>query len=265
MGILLNRLLIVLNEEPLDSTDFHIAMVMLENYEKLAMLTIEQLAFLCHVSKSKISKFTRRLGFSDYAELRDTIPNHSHSSYSYNRVNIPFLETHPFLDYCQIMQNDICLLVNSISLTAIDDLANDLIHYAKVAAFGLLYSESAAIDLQTKLAMNNKYIYTSLNDVKQTEYIKNAKEDTLIVVFSHSGDYLLKQQMIDGNIQKSAFRRTKAKIVLITGNKDLAKHQMVDYAITYQTSTHLPTHSIIFPLISDYITYRYWYFLKQII
>lgn len=40
MGILLNRLLIVLNEEPLDSTDFHIAMVMLENYEKLAMLTI---------------------------------------------------------------------------------------------------------------------------------------------------------------------------------------------------------------------------------
>lgn len=263
MGMLLSRLLITLNEEPLDLTDFHIAMIMLENYEILATITIEQLALLCHVSKSKISKFARYLGFLDYAELRETIPNHPHSAYSYNAINMPFLENHSFFDYVTIMQDDMTLLKNTISDSKIDELAQDLIKYSKVAAFGLMYSETAAVDLQTKLAMNNKYIYTSLNDVKQNDYIQNAKEDTLIIVFSHSGDYILKQQMMTGDIQKSAFRKTKAKVVVITNNEELVSSEMIDYAILYQTSTSLPSHSILFSLISDYLVYRYRYYLTK--
>lgn len=263
MSMLLNRLLVILIEEDLYSTNYHIAMVMLENFSYLASMTIGQLADLCNVSKSTISKFTRKIGFNDYSEFRDYIPNHGHSELSYNNNVIKYIENTSFDNYIDIVANDIHLLQKSIQTTQIDQLAKDLIKYKKVAAFGLLHSQTAAIDLQTKLAYNNKFIFTSMNDVKQNEYIASADENTLIIIFSHSGNYLIKHQMADGDIHKSAFDRTKAKVVVITSNHDLVDNSRADYCIEYSGSTNVLTHSVIYPMITDYLTIRYRYFIDK--
>ena len=55
MGILYNRLLITLNDSDPDSTDYHIALVMLQRMTSLSSLSIQELARLCNVSKSTIS------------------------------------------------------------------------------------------------------------------------------------------------------------------------------------------------------------------
>lgn len=56
MGILLNRLLIVLNNSDLKSTDYHIAFTLLSNFNLINDMTIGELADLCSVSKSTNSK-----------------------------------------------------------------------------------------------------------------------------------------------------------------------------------------------------------------
>lgn len=60
------RLLYILNENLPGSTWYCIAMKMLQYYGDLDMISIEEMASLCAVSKSTISKFIRVLGYEDY-------------------------------------------------------------------------------------------------------------------------------------------------------------------------------------------------------
>ena len=71
MELLIIRLLTLLNSETADSTTFHIATVMLEHYQQIANLSIAEMASLANVSKSTLSKFSRKLGFDDYHDLKD--------------------------------------------------------------------------------------------------------------------------------------------------------------------------------------------------
>lgn len=71
MGLLIIRLITFLNSQSPDSTYYHVAVTMLENYSRIHLISIEEIAKLCHVSKSTISKFTRQLGFDDYLDLKD--------------------------------------------------------------------------------------------------------------------------------------------------------------------------------------------------
>ncbi|MDD3027798.1 MAG: hypothetical protein PHI41_07130 [Erysipelotrichaceae bacterium] len=257
MGMVLHRLLVVLLEENLDTTSYHVARILINNFAILNQLTIDQVARLCDVSKSTVSKFIRKIGFSDYGEFRDALPNVPHSQFSYNTNVMNYLENNSFDDYSQLVIANINLLAGAIENSNARALVEDLVAYDKVAAFGLLYSQTAAIDLQTKLAYNDKYIYTCLNDVKQHEYIEAAQEDSLIIIFSHSGDYLRKHQMTQGNITKSAFKKTKAKIVVITANFKMEDNPLVDYCVLYPAVNEITTHSIIFALISDYLTLHF--------
>jgi DNA-binding MurR/RpiR family transcriptional regulator len=56
MGSLLNRLLIILNDSDPQSTEYYIALILLENYELIEALSIGEVANMCSVSKSAISK-----------------------------------------------------------------------------------------------------------------------------------------------------------------------------------------------------------------
>ena len=58
----------------------------------------------------------------------------------------------------------------------LDRLAAEIYHYEKVAAFGCDFSETAALDLQTKLRDQRKFIVTNIDDQKQADYIRNADE-----------------------------------------------------------------------------------------
>ena len=70
-----------------------------------------------------------------------------------------------------------------------------------------------------KLAYNGKFLITNLDDVKQDTFIRRADEETLIIIYSNSGFYLKKYQLSEFQEEKD-YSRTKAKIVLITGNED---------------------------------------------
>ena len=82
-------------------------------------------------------------------------------------------------DYFHTIQEDLKAAYENLDWEAIDRFVEDLVRYEKVAAFGLMFSETAAVDLQVKLGYNGKFIVTNMNDSKQIEYLRNADEDTL--------------------------------------------------------------------------------------
>ncbi len=260
LGTLLNRLLIILNNGKEDSTYYHIANILLCNFASIKDMTISEVADLCFVSKSTISKFTRYIGFDDFLELKlaSSYKSDKYSNYlNYSDNILSYMENHTKEEYIDVIIDDLKLAKSSVDMNKIDELVEDLIKYDKVAAFGLLYSESAAMDLQIKLAYNEKYIITHINDVEQNEYIKNSDEDTLVIIFTNSGDYIKKYQLMAGNVDKNIFKQTKAKIVVITANKEMEKHPYVDLCITFQHASSVQTHSILFQVITDFIAIRY--------
>ena len=261
MGELLNRLLIILNNGKENSTYYHIASVLLCNFDSMKNMTISEIADLCFVSKSTISKFARYIGFDDFLEMKSASSYKSNkysNNLNYNDNILSYMENHTEEEYIDVIIDDLKLAKSSIDMSKIDELVENLIKYDKVAAFGLLYSESAAMDFQMKLAYNGKYIVTYINDVEQNEFIKNADKDTLIIIFTNSGDYIKKYQLVTGgNMDKNIFRQTKAKIVAITSNKEIEKYPYVDLSITFQHASSVQTHSILFQLITDFITFRY--------
>lgn len=260
MGVLIYRLLIVLNDREPDSTYYHIASTMLANYDGIGRLSIQELADLCGVSKSTISKFIRDLGFEDYIEFRYELPfasNKYGNSLNYNSNIMRFLDDHDPADYVAAAQADLAEVLRSVDPKVIDQLAHDLVDYERVAAFGLMFSETAALDLQTKLAYSKKFISTSLSDTKQNRFIASAGPDTLIIVFSTSGDYIRSYQLTPGHAARRDFLESKAKVVLITSNEAMKDDPRLAYCICFKNTTRLQNHRFVYGLICDLVVHRY--------
>lgn len=266
MGMLYNRLLIILNEEEPDSTYSYIATIMLQHIEELGEMPIGQLAELCRVSKSTISKFVRHLGYEDFSDFRyATTFQDNKYGYSFSYVNnvMRYIEENSLDSFILTVQQDIGSTYQNLDWQAIDRLVRDLADYKRVAAFGLLFSETAAMDLQAKLAYNKKFIVTNINDLKQDRFIRNAGEDTLIIVFSDSGEFLNKYSQIADFVDKQAFAHTKAKVVVITSNPDVEKDPRVDYCVRFQKTKSLCTHRIVYGVLTDIIAYKYREYMKN--
>ena len=109
MGILYDRLLILLNESSSDSTFYHIALTMLQNMELLHSLAINEVADLCSVSKSTISKFIRALGYEDYAEFREAAKfqdNKYRNRFNYIEDVMGYLKNHTPEQYAEAVNGE---------------------------------------------------------------------------------------------------------------------------------------------------------------
>ena len=261
MGILYNRLMIVLNDADPDSADYHIALVMLQNLLQLASFSIGRMAELCAVSKSTVSKFVVRLGYESYKDFRDAavfeVNKYGNTSNYVSNVLVR-LTREPLEDYAKNVCSDLMLTARTLDWNAIDRLAHDLLEYKVVAAFGLMFSESAAQNLQTKLGYCGKFVITNLNDLKQDEFIRNAGPDTLIIVFSESGAYLDRYgTMIDDYEEKDTFSQTAARVVIVTANERALHDPRVAYGIRLRRTTGLHSHAYTYELVTDAIVHRY--------
>lgn len=266
MGLLIIRLLNVLNNERMDSTFYHIAQILVDNYEIIAYKSISEMAILCNVSKSTMSKFSRKIGFDDYYDLKDYAPfieNRYNNDLNYITNIIDVLENDGVDPYFDAVIRDIKSLKEAIDMNEIDKLAKKIVYAKRVATFGLLFSESAAIDFQYKLAYIGKLAYTFQDEDKQEEFIRNADKETLIVIFSNSGNFLKLQQMQLGNPRKKVFRETKAATVVITANSEISKLPYVNQTILVPHNTSIQTHTFLFQIIMDLIITRYRFFKQK--
>lgn len=260
MGLLIYRLLNLVNAADSDSTYRHIASVLLEHYDEIGIRSIGEMSALCRVSKSTLSKFSKDIGFDNYIELKDSasfIENRFNFDQNYLSNIVTTMQTNGFDFYLNAVLKDVETFKDNLDMEAIDRLAQDLVRYEKVAAFGLLFSGTAALDLQGKLAYSKKFIYTSQHDKQQDDFILQADEDTLLIIFSNSGNFITKYQMSEVGAPKKVFRKTRGKVFLITSNPEMQQHPDVDDTILFANSTFIQTHSVLYQIIMDLLVMRY--------
>ena len=230
MGILLVRLIDVINEYSEDSTFYSIAYTMLLNFDNLQNLSINDVANLCHVSKSTISKFVRSLNFEDYSDFKAEAyfkENRFNSDYNYVANIQQYIANQDANTYIDKVIQDIEIIKN-IDMTVIRKIAQIIYQYPKVTAFGTLFSQLGALDLQYKLAYNHKFIMNYLNKYQLSSFDEKKKYDY-----------------------------KNKKVILITANEMMVNHPDVDICLVYQHLSKLQTHSYIYPLINDLIVAEY--------
>lgn len=260
MGILVNRLLVMLNENESGTTFYYIALTLLEHIMELGNMNINEIAELCTTSKSTISKFIRALGYRSFSDFRYAVEmenNKYRSLNSYTHDVIGYLDEHTYEEYAQDLAQDIIMNVRHMDMEAIQRLAKDIYAHRHIGAFGLMFSETAAIDLQTKLGRIGKFIMTNMDDLKQYNYIKNADEDTLIIVFSESGSFMDRYEMSDHETGESVFSMTRAKLVMITANEKKAKDHRLSYIVPFRHTKQIHTHRILYPFLTDVLVNEY--------
>src|SRR5699024_7801974 len=140
----------------------------------------------------------RDLGFDNYIHLKDSsnfIQFKENNYYAHlKNINETMVKDN-YQDYFKSIQEATNTLEEHLDFDAVQRLALDLNNYQKVGILGLFFSESAAVDFQYKVAFTGKFVHTFQNDLKQNEFIRNADEDTLLIIISHSGDFLRYNQL----------------------------------------------------------------------
>ena len=148
----------------------------------------------------------------------------------------------------------------------IDKLVNDIYNYKKIAIFGRGNSGYFARELQYNLMFNKKYT-TSINNLSdQFKFIRESKEDTLIIIFTVSGQYLIPSRNDDISLydNKLSILSSKSNVVCITKNPKILKHPCVNYIIQFG-SLELKSnyYNYSFEFLVDLISVKYSYLINN--
>lgn len=249
-------LLSALNSEQKDTNNYRIAKYIIENIHNLENYKLQDLATACYVSNSSISRFCKDVGLRDFDELKLQI-----SKFSVEAINVKqkfnfYTENTTatlFDSYCSSVISNLLQFKNTNIDSQIDELVQDIKNYKEVAAFGYMQSENIALNLQFDLQSSRKIIYSCYNVHDQKEYIENATNKNLIIIFSESGSYF---KRIFPRVKPFTNNFNKPKIWLITSNKELTI-SYVDKYICYSSRTDYASHPYPLMIISDLICMKY--------
>lgn len=226
-------LLSAIASEKHGSTNGLIASYILTHLEELKVMGITEFAENCHVSISSISRFCKEIGLTDFAELKEII------------IETDFGQDKPaenqsfdkrLNQYAQQINRSILQVAESVGESAFSDLIADLKTFEKVAAFGLMKAETAALILQSDLLMSRKNIYTHLSYKEQMDYINQAGEDTLIIIFAYTGSYF------DYHSSRTFMQsKNRAKIWMISGQA-VEKPEYVSRLLHFESPQDYMSH-----------------------
>ncbi len=215
----------VLSSMKEDETNCQIASYILEHLDEVKKMSIVELAKSCYVSNSSISRFCREMGLHDFTELKELLQN---SERSYSVLGHAENRHENLRYYAQRVREGISLIEQNLDYAVLDRIVEDLIHYRKVAAFGLLNAEPVAMALQNDMMLLGKMITTKISYQQQTAYLKKTDTEDLILIFSAFGLYF------NSHFHHQVLKKTnKPKIILITGNPNIKKDRSIDEVLLY--------------------------------
>ena len=232
MNRLIYKLFIVLNSEKHGSARFNIALMLLKNIDLIKDSNIQMLADLCNCSIATMSRFFREIDYDDFSHYKDSIRQGVVGGRYYSTLNARLVDNKMDYDeyralYKKEVFEGIEDFFDSVSIEDVDNLAKDIHNYKQVAAFGLLHSQYEVMSFQAKMVKMNKVIISFQEPEEQKQYIHNANADDLIIIFSLTGNYVT-NTLFDHLFPNTYIKNTKAKIVLVTSNRDFKHKELAD-------------------------------------
>lgn len=239
-------LLGLLATEGANATNAHIARHVLSHAHELGDLSVKELAAACHVGTGSVSRFARDAGFESFAELRATFAEASQE--------FELLQEEP-AGRANALATRIAASVEraaaSVDQAALSRLIDDLTHYDKIHAFGLLKAQAAALDLQVNLLMQGKFVSTCTSPTEQLERISRARADELVVVFSYTGSFFEAR-----DLRQPLARVDRPKIWVVCGS-DRAMPSYVADRLLFSSDQSRFGHPYQLEYIADLIAQEY--------
>lgn len=204
----------VVASEKSGSTNSAIASYILEHIDEVKDLGIKEMAGKCHVGTGSISRFCKDIGLRDFAELRELLRSGDENFEPYSPEGTP---RERLEEYGTKVNHSISMAAGTLSVRKLGELCRDLRTYEKVALFGLLKAECAAVNLQGDLWLMGRNAYTNVSYEQQISYISQAGKDTLILIFSYTGAYFEyhREKLFGGRDRKD-----RPKIWMISGKQE---------------------------------------------
>lgn len=181
--------------------DFELAINLLQQNDKILTYTISDMAKLCFVSDSTLSRFVNKLGFKSYHEFRQSFKAH----YFFENDYPAFFEDDTAFDYSTSVNNLGIAIARDIQNTLKlfnDDLLIDVvrqIHNASSTTFyGLNIHQHIAIDFQTRLLKLGKPSF-AFNSIEQ-QYLHaktSGSNDLAIFISVHGRSVLLRKDILE--------------------------------------------------------------------
>ena len=242
MNLVLMQILEYLNNPKISDVDKQIAQYVVRNHYCLNHMSIQMMSNDIGVSLSQMSRFVRRIGFDSFTDFKESLDYHGNK----NRHSLLQKENSikDEYEYKNIVQKEIDYFFEYFSIDCLEELVNDLLHYKTIGMFGLLNSENALKDLQYNLALKGIFTTSYSFITNQNEYIKNADSETLIIIYSLSGAYVLDNDYSSYYQTLTYLKKCKAKIYVFTNNRDVFHLSYIDKVIYVPVYNQLHNYSL---------------------
>ena len=130
-----------------------------------------------------------------------------------------------------MVTEEITYFYQNFAESRVDKLVYDFYKYPKIAIFGILNSDNGAKELQYNLIGWGKICIYYTNFQDQLDFIKSADSNTLIVIFSFSGNYVMKNGYSRFYHTYDYLKSSKAKVYVITKNNLVQELEYVNEVI----------------------------------
>lgn len=238
----------IIASEKKDSTNSQIATYILNHRCQLKNIGIKEMAAECNVAISSISRFCKEIGLRDFAELKNLLIS---TNLHFEKLSTLNSNNERLYEYKEKVNDSIKMVVDSIDMENIVKLCDDIYNYQNIAIFGLLKAGGVALNLQCDLLMLGKQTYTNISYLQQIQYLLNADDKTLIIIFSYTGSYF---DYHDTRILKKFIKNPK--IWLISSCKKNYLPSIINY-ITFNSLHDQASHPYQLQFIAGLIAQEY--------
>jgi DNA-binding MurR/RpiR family transcriptional regulator len=191
-----------------------------ENKESISKLSVSELSKKSNVSSASIVRFSRKLGYSGFGELKIEIAK----DLTLNSKDYSYIVKDSDVGINNIVNNitnkSIETITNTTRLNELDTIEKaieEIINSKNVYIFGVGASSLVALDLQQKLLRINKPAITFLDSHTQLMVSSNLNKDDIAISISYSG----KSKEVIKSIENAKINGTKCISITKYGENDL--------------------------------------------
>lgn len=229
MGSIADKLLSYVNTALVHDTNYQIAVSMLKHYDKLGKMSLSEMAELCFVSKSAITRYCHFLGFNDFNEFREALSQKFDMGEDYTKKfqkQINENSENAIKCYCEDIHSNIEKALGVQNQEKIPEIIKNL-HGARRIVF---LSHHFLCDIghyfQSKMMMMGKYVEQFVDYDMQLESVYTLGKEDLVIVCSIGGSYPARYNSI-----WNAMKRSGCKQLIVTQNDGSPYWNNADYIL----------------------------------
>lgn len=237
----------ILDTEEEDSNDFIIARYILDNYRRLAGISLTEISKQCHVSKASISRFCKKIGLSDYIDLQMLIRTSDKALIHKEEISLEDQKN----NYLKRLNHSIDQFTQIVDNPMVESLIQDIKSYSSIFIFGHLQSSHIAYTLRNNLAMVSKFCFCSQSVSTQKQKLEEMTKDDLLIVFTSSGNFF---KRLDVNMNR--LKAQGCKIYMVTFEDNFGPEGDHLNKIYLGKDYEALTANVLMNIFINYISYR---------